>query len=67
MKKNRTKTIGYQITDIILKTILLASIIAIVFVAKGCTEKKRELDEMRVYHSDKGILEERDNILILRK
>lgn len=67
MKKNRTKTIGYQITDIILKTILLSSIIAIVFVAKGCTETKKELDEMRAYHSDKGILEERDNILILRK
>lgn len=67
MKKNRTKTTGYLITDIILKTILLASIIAIVFVAKGCTETKRELDEMRVHHSNKGILEERDNILILRK
>lgn len=67
MKKNRTKTIGYQITDIILKTILLASIIAIVFIAKGCAETKRELDQMRIYHSDKGILEERDNLLILRK
>lgn len=75
MKKNRTKTTGYQLGYILFSALALAALIWVVFIAKRCCEVREELKnkdenaiaEMKVCHSDKGILEERDNILILRK
>lgn len=75
MKRNCTKTTGYQIANILFSALALAAIIAAIFFAKKCIEVRKELKnkdeneiaEMKVHHSDKGILEERDNLLILRK
>lgn len=75
MKKNRTKTTGYQLGYILLSALALAALITAMFFAEKYIEVRKELknkeenelDEMRVHHSDKGIIEERDNLLILRK
>ena len=65
MKKQYTKTHGYNITIILIS---LAMLILFVLIGKcSTTSETSQLDEMRSYHADKGLTQIDNGYLIIKK